>query len=216
MKRYNRWFNFITSVIVDVVAGLFFIFASLPCYSLKHYLDPYNYYITSYSLYSIPGYGYYMSSAPIGMVFMYVFIFFSTASLIIDILHAAGPFRENKAYRVLHFCFSAICFGLLVTSLSLFSYTMSQTHIHYSPFYLALSCVIVVCGLEVARSVLGIVALVKGRRSEINNLISGSTEGKNNSDYAVKKLKDLKDLLSAGIISEEEYNEAKKKYIKDL
>ena len=216
MKRYNRWFNFITSLVVDFVATLFFIFSALPCYSVEVYplnpKNPYDYRVYTYSLFDP-----YSRTAYLGMIFMFIFVILATASLVIDILHAAGPFKENRAYRNLHLSFSTACFGLLVIAIPLFSVTLAQPHhFEYAALHFAFSCVVILCALEIVRSVLGIVAVAKARRPATENAVSTPKEAEFDSDYVVKKLKDLKDLLSAGIISEEEYNEAKKKYVKDL
>ena len=215
MKRYNRWLNLTTSIVVDVCISLFFIFALLPCYDdMRLYPNPKNpndYYLVTLNLFNDP-----RGQTALCLVFMYVFTILSTASLAIDILHAVGPFKENKAYRFLHISFSTACFGFAIAAIPLLSVSLAGNHRYvYSPIFICLSIICVLCALEASRIVLGVIALKKARNSFANETPTPKGE-KNNSDYAVKKLKDLKDLLSAGIISEEEYNEAKKKYVKDL
>ncbi len=211
MKRYNRWFNLITSIVIDVVGSLFLIFTSLPSYTDFYYWDSsYRYY--TYSLVE-DGNGYTI----MGLVFMYVFLVFATASLIIDILHAAGPFKERKAYRFLHLLFSGFCFASATTAIPMLGISLGYHHWRiYDTTKVAFICVVVLCAIEIARIVLGIIACFKAKNQDVAIGTSITRDIRYNSDYAVKKLKDLKDLLSAGIISEEEYNEAKKKYVKDL
>jgi len=215
MKRYNRWLNLITSIVVSVCISLFFVFALLPCYDdVRYYPNPRNpndYYLVTLNLFNDT-----RGQTALCLVFMYLFIIFSTASLVIDILHAVGPFKENKAYRILHISLSTVCFGFAIAAIPLLGVSLAGYHRYvYSPIFICLSTICVLCALEASRIVLGAIALRKASNAFVNETPTPKGQ-KNNSDYAVKKLKDLKDLLSEGIISEEEYNEAKKKYVKDL
>lgn len=213
MKRYNRWSNLITSIVVDVFVGLFFIFASLPCLGQSEAYGCTNTGCYSYVVY------YTLFGHPFGcciatIACMFAFAILSTASFVMDILHAAGPFIEGKAYRILHICFSFTCFGLATTCVTCLS-VASACYYPLSPIYLCLFCVCVLTAIEAVRFIFGIIAERRAKNTPASGTFV-SREAKHDSDYAVKKLKDLKDLLSEGIISEEEYNEAKKKYIKDL
>lgn len=214
MKRYNRWFNLITSIVVDVFVGLFFIFASLPSiwettgriYDMEY---GWQYYGVYRNLFLHP-----FGCCKAASACMIAFIVFSTASLVIDILHAAGPFKESKAYRMIHICFSFTCFGWASASVACISVASVGRSV-LAELYCCIAFVSVLTVLEGARFVMGLIADYKAK-NDPQITTSTPREVKYNSDYAVKKLKDLKDLFNQGIISEEEYNEAKKKYVKDL
>jgi len=223
MEKISHKFNLTTSIIIDVFFAIYFTFTSLEVGTVRYYLSPTYYKSISVNYYSA-SYGCCIAS----LIVMWISVIAATACLIIDILHMTPAIKETKIYRYVHELLVFISFGTAVAAIALNACIMAC----YGTYTGSLLCFffsIFITALELARLIVGARAIIVGprlereyretpkeeRRSDVEEVSSRPTP-RNSSDIAVNKLRDLKKLLDDGIITEEEFLEAKKKYVKDL